>query len=367
MRWRLGPVFVFEWLIASRRWQMYALRALLITALLGALIVVWFTVVGWKPTLGLEDLAKIGQPFFVALVGTQLAVVLLVAPAATAGAICLDKSRGTLQHLMVTDLADSEIVLGKLAARLIPVFGLILCSLPVLALSSLLGGIDLMALLGAYMVTLGVAVLSCTLALTLSIWGRKTHEVLLLNYLIWALLLLAYPLAQFLDRHLTGGVLVPPEMALLNPFWLAFRPYVEPGTGNLYEGAVMLGVCLALSLALAFLAVGRIRRVVVRQAGRAAPSVAARRWLSRWPGLNYLGPLAPTLDGNPVLWREWHRRQPSRWMRVVWAAYAFTAVGVSGLTFYLCVTSSGNEGLAAWVNAIQVPVGLLLVSLTAVT
>ena len=36
-----GPVFVYEWLTASRRWQVYALRTLFLTSLLGALTVVW--------------------------------------------------------------------------------------------------------------------------------------------------------------------------------------------------------------------------------------------------------------------------------------------------------------------------------------
>ena len=44
---------------------------------------------------------------------------MLAAPAATAGAICVDRARGTLTHMLATDLSDPEIVLGKLAARLL--------------------------------------------------------------------------------------------------------------------------------------------------------------------------------------------------------------------------------------------------------
>ena len=40
-RWGLSPVFVFEWLVASRRWQMYAVRALVVLILLGALVLMW--------------------------------------------------------------------------------------------------------------------------------------------------------------------------------------------------------------------------------------------------------------------------------------------------------------------------------------
>ena len=75
----------------------------------------------------IRGLAEVGELFYVAVIGTQLTLVLLAAPAATAGAICLDRARGTLTHLLVTDLSDSEIVLGKLAARLVPVLGLVVC------------------------------------------------------------------------------------------------------------------------------------------------------------------------------------------------------------------------------------------------
>src|SRR5207249_723337 len=85
--------------------------------------------------------ADAGEALFYAFFGTLLAVTLLVAPGATAGAVCLDKARGTLLHLLVTDLSAAEIVTGKLAARLLPLFGLILASVPVLSLCLWLGGI----------------------------------------------------------------------------------------------------------------------------------------------------------------------------------------------------------------------------------
>ncbi len=39
----LGPVFAFEWLTRSRRWQAYALRGLFVLALLLGLWMVWQT------------------------------------------------------------------------------------------------------------------------------------------------------------------------------------------------------------------------------------------------------------------------------------------------------------------------------------
>ena len=69
----------------------------------------------------------------------ELTLVILAAPAATAGAICLDKARGTLDHMLTTDLSNTEIVLGKLGVRLVPVLGLIACILPTRSVNELAG------------------------------------------------------------------------------------------------------------------------------------------------------------------------------------------------------------------------------------
>jgi ABC-type transport system involved in multi-copper enzyme maturation permease subunit len=82
----------------------------------------------------------------------------------------------------------------------------------------------------------------------------------------------------------------------------------------------------------------------------------------------------PALDGNPVLWREWHRKRPSRWTGRFWTAYAVVS---SLASFYVlgCYYFQWGNGLigrgihlvAAQVNAWQVSVGLLLLSVSAAT
>lgn len=367
MRWGLGPVFFYEWLTASRRWQLYAVRALFVAILLGALSLVWishFADNGGAPNRRM--LAQIGEQFFYAIIGTQMALVLLAAPAATAGAVCIDKARGTLLHVLVTDLSDPEIVLGKLGARLVPVFGLLLAALPVLFLGVLLGGIDPEALFGAFLVTLGVAVFGCALALTLSVWGTKTHEVLLAVYGIWAVVLLAYPVWMIFTSTLK---IAPPPAWIkwIDPFITAFAPYLYPGSTDLDESVIFLAVAIGLSAGFIVLAIGRIRTVAVRQSNRPHRERRHSRWafplwnLTAWlPG--------PSLNGNPVLWREWRRRRPSTWARIIWLVYATSAILFSVVAVLL---GRGNNGMgreiAAMTNALQVAVGLLLLSVGAVT
>src|ERR687893_226151 len=137
-----GPVFAYEWLTASRRWQGYALRSLLVLLLLLGLSAVWLESHDGAGELSVRQQAEIGRAFYAVTTLIMLGLVGLAAPAATAGAICLDKARGNLTLLLATDLTDAEIVLGKLAARLVPVLGLIACAAPVLAMATPFGGVD---------------------------------------------------------------------------------------------------------------------------------------------------------------------------------------------------------------------------------
>ena len=162
--WTLGPVFANEWLTTSRRWQSYAGRAVFVGILLLGLASVWVGRIDGQTVPPIQVMAEIGGSFYSTIAFTQLTLVFLAAPAATAGAVCQDKSSGTLAQLLLTDLSDAEIVMGKLAARLVLVIGLAGCTLPILAISSLLGGIDPEALTGVFLITISAAIFGCTLA-----------------------------------------------------------------------------------------------------------------------------------------------------------------------------------------------------------
>src|SRR6476620_258628 len=94
-----GPVFAYEWLMASRRWQGYALRSLLVLLLLLGLSAVWLGSHDGAEELTVRRQAGIGRGFYTVTALIMLGLVSLAAPAATAGAICLDKARGNLALL----------------------------------------------------------------------------------------------------------------------------------------------------------------------------------------------------------------------------------------------------------------------------
>lgn len=337
MRLGPGPVFAFEWLSTSRRWYFYALRTGFITVILVGMMLVWQSVArstGPNQVVSIHSLASYGESLYETVVSIELSLVLLAAPAATAGAVCLDKARGTLDHVLATDLSNTEIVLGKLGVRLLLVLGLIACVLPVAALGGLLGGIDPTALLGSFLTAIGCAVVGCSLALTLSIWARKIHEVLVVTYVLLMLWLIS-PFSVFLVAIVfplgmpdaSARVLVD-WLGYSNPYYLVMAPYANPGKVSVMTYLKYLTVCLCISGMLLGWATMRIRRIALNQAGRPAAWSQRRRIGFRWPGWIPHLPV-PSLDSNPVLWREWHRA--SHRDCCTWPGSCTTASGCSGL------------------------------------
>jgi ABC-type transport system involved in multi-copper enzyme maturation permease subunit len=367
MPFGLGPVFAYERLVNARRWQTYAARSFMVASLLAAMMTIASSYTSPFMENTAQRFAKLGERYFYALIGVELALVMLAAPAAMAGAICLDRARGNLAHVMATDLSDSEIVLGKLAARLLPVLGLVACTWPVMAISTLLGGIDPIALTLAFAVIVTVALLGCAIALALSVWARKPHEAILAAYVFWLMLLMAWPVGFALGR---AGFRTVREhwTLLLNPFCLAYAPYWSPDRFDVWDYALFFATANLTSGMLVLLAVWRMRPVTIRQASEAGrePGLGPIGRIGRWlPG--------PSLDGNPVLWREWHRSRPSLWMTIL---VAFLG-GTTGLACCIGAFATWRDGVVAsgmpvpaqlagiFGYLIQLALGLLMLSVLA--
>jgi ABC-type transport system involved in multi-copper enzyme maturation permease subunit len=336
MRWGLSPVFIYECLANSRRWQTYAIRSIGVAILLAAIATIALSHASRVPTNRWREYAALGESYFYAIIGVELTLVMLAAPAATAGAICVDRARGTLTHMLVTELSDAEIVLGKLAARLLPVLGLVACTWPVLSICSLLGGIDPKALSLAFAIILAVALLGCTMALALSVWARKPHEVVLVTYTFWIFVLLLWPIWLALSR---GGLVGPPPPWTLvaNPHYLAFAPYTVPGRMDFWDYFGFFAATLGAYGVLIVLAVRRMRPVACRgnAEDRIGPRFGLLARVTRWlPG--------PSLDRDPVLWREWHRSRPSRWLLAL-------VVLIGGSTMIACVVGA----VSIWANGLD--------------
>ena len=385
-----GPVFVYESLLFARRRQVYAGRGAFVLAILIGLGIAWWSNVN-EPVIGapvgtrpgtLQVLARVGETFFSAMAGIQLAMVLLVAPAATAGAICHDRAQGLLAQMATTDLSDAEIVLGKLFSRLAPILALVACALPVSAMAAWLGGIDLPALLSLFLVSAAIAVLGCTLSLAVSVQAARTQDAIMAVLAIWTCWLMSGPLWSGLTRF-NGLAAQPDWFRKANPFILVYAPYRWPGYVGPADVAAFLFATLAVSVGLAISTIAHLRRALLpaepsRRRGigpaiaRTLPTLGRwldgriiwiafptlKKWLARVP--------TPSLDGNPVLWREWHRNRPSRLARILWATYwlaalAGTGIGIANAIQFGMDTPAGGFVLIM-AMMVQSSLGMLLLS-----
>ena len=84
MRWGLGPVFIYECLANSRRWQTYAIRSIGVAVLLGGIATIAMSRQANNSAGGWRQYAELGESYFYAIIGVELTLVLLAAPAATA-------------------------------------------------------------------------------------------------------------------------------------------------------------------------------------------------------------------------------------------------------------------------------------------
>src|SRR5262249_16465253 len=125
--------------------------------------------------------------------------------------------------------------------------------------------------------------------LTLSVWGRKTHQVLMATYVFGILYLLSAPIVAGVQGALPTGwwpSWFPTFLNLLryNPIFLVLAALEGPMPGmppvTLGTQAALGGVGVGVAGGVAGAAIWRVRRVVIRQLGQGERSSPG--WWARW-------------------------------------------------------------------------------------
>lgn len=125
--------------------------------------------------------AEIGRQLFTALLMLLTLIVLVLAPASTAGAISLEREKQTLDLLTATPISSLAIVLGKLLSALGWVFLLLLASIPVTALVFTFGGVGPDDLVKGYVVLVATAFAFGSIGLFVSALVKRTQAATVIN------------------------------------------------------------------------------------------------------------------------------------------------------------------------------------------
>lgn len=265
-----------------------------------------------------KEMAKFAESFFMMFMEVQFIGVFLLTPAFAAGAIAEEKDRRTLDFLLATDLSDREIVLCKMASRVLSLALLVMTGLPILSLIQFWGGVDPDLVLSGFAAT-GLTMLSLAgLSILASVYTKKPRDAIVLSYLMVVIYLGISSIGYWMisSPRLGGKAMTAmawddwPTLLLQdwlpsgNLFVMVDKLRETQAKGTLLNQALpeLLGSYAIFHGSLAFLftllAVTRMRAVamaqtLVRKRPRNWQWLRRPAWLPR-----------PAIRGRPMLWKE---------------------------------------------------------------
>jgi ABC-type transport system involved in multi-copper enzyme maturation permease subunit len=334
----LGPVFNAELLTTARRPRYYVVRFLYGLVILTQVYLSYQSNT-WRfgdgsRQLSIRDMADFGENLFTAFAVLQAVTVILLTPALVGGAIADEKQRKTLHYLLTSRLSSFEIVLGKLAARLLQVLVLVALGLPVVSLIGLFGGVDFQILLISYAATLTTIYFLSTASILVSTVSRRPREAISLLYLLEMFWLLVPPLLLIFMPFWGGpwttiASWVNPVLdyvAVTSPLYLS-SPMGLRGAGGMAGAALRgMGMQVAFGTAFVLLAMLRLRPAFRNDGGTPvwARGIARlgrkRSWFPR-----------PECGDDPMLWKEMY---VARTGGLAKAALVTMGVGLVGIIGY---------------------------------
>ena len=375
----LGPIFLRELATVPRRAGHYPSRLALV-GLLGVLgATAWQATVGFTRDATLGETARFGLLLFQIVSFVLLVLLIFFSALSAASAVAQEKDRRTFLLLLITEMRDGEIVVGKLLGALLPIVTLLLAGIPVLSLLLLLGGVSPEQVLEAAAVLATTGLAAGSVGGLVALWRDRTFQALALAVLAIALYLAGVQAVTAVGPRLTGAVDWGTVRSWLDPF-AALREVLDPPPGGwpglppAYGFAlVMLGLSAALN------AVGLVK---LRKWNPSGEPVMQREG----PGDDPEADLSPdelkqfrakahaapgrlrAVTGNPILWRETHTLAYGRRPLLIKFAYGL----VMALVLYFAVSTvyapGGRPPFAAAYGLVPAAVlSLLLVAAQAAT
>lgn len=176
-----GPIFTRELAICPRRKQFFIARTAYAAILLLLLCTAWLVVTGTQYIRDAGDSARFGATWFQIAAPLQVILAIFSSALITAASICQEKDKRTLDLLLVTDLSNTELVLGKLLSSLVTLFAAFIGGIPVYFFASLLGGISYGQIIRVTLVTFLALLGGGSLGALIAFWREKTVQAITLT------------------------------------------------------------------------------------------------------------------------------------------------------------------------------------------
>ena len=212
----LNPILSFSATRRMRTFRMMLILLIYVLLLLG--IAVWLMAPFFAGRVTLGFMTR-GVTCYTVLLILQFALIVLIAPAMSSGAIAGERDRRTLELLLVTQTGSFRIVLGKALESFAFLALLILCGLPVMCLCLITGGITFTQVLLGELYLMAIAFAAVSLGVFCSTIARSTVVAAVLSYLavmaIGAVTVL--PVLTGYPQRITDKVYDPQLYAAMTP------------------------------------------------------------------------------------------------------------------------------------------------------
>ena len=183
----LGPIFAREFFTVPRRDRHHLARLAVVLLLWVVGLTAWQATVGFNRTARLGETARFGVLLFQIITYLELTLLMFFSTLSAASTVSREKDRRTFILLLLTDMRDYEIVLGKMLGSLLPILMLLLATIPVLSMLLLLGGVSGLQVIQATMVLGAITVAAGSLGGLVALWREKTFQALALSTLFLVL------------------------------------------------------------------------------------------------------------------------------------------------------------------------------------
>jgi len=235
-----------------RERRAWLLPTLYLLVLGSVVVVTYFTTTDVNGNFRDLQGAAIGRSIFLAVTYTQMGVLLLLAPAFSAGGITIEKEQRTLAGLLTSLLEPKDIWWGKFVSSFLFLFVLEVSALPILSLSFVFGGVSPMEVLLVTVITLLVLAAICSVGLWCSSFFRRSvHATAACYGFVIALTIVTTVVYAILESlaerqyagsgqqplYVTFPLLLNPFFSLIGVFESEWRAHFDWGASLLFYGA----------------------------------------------------------------------------------------------------------------------------------
>lgn len=213
----IGPIFYREVSIAPRRKSFYISRMLYPVGLVLFMYTAWLLVAGTQNIQNIGDMARFGALLVSVLAPLQLALLTFMAAVQSSSSVAVEKDRKTLLLLLLTELNNSELVLGRMLGSLLPSLVNLLVAIPIFCAIVLFGGISFLQIFWIFAISLVSILTGGSWGTLVGLWREKSFQTLALT-VMGIIAWIGATEAVAASSFVVGGFPIATVSNWLNPF-----------------------------------------------------------------------------------------------------------------------------------------------------